>query len=80
LFLSWEDRATARYGPQDGPPVVETRSYFDLHIKGTPKDDGAVSQKLLPCVWEDRFDSCYHGVVGRVVNLDELTMFSVKIT
>jgi hypothetical protein len=60
--------------------VVETRSYLDLHIKGTPKYDGAVSQKLLPCVWEDRFDSCYHGVVGRVVNLDESTMVSVKIT
>jgi hypothetical protein len=22
LFLSWGDRATARYGPQDGPPVA----------------------------------------------------------
>ncbi|KAM0824366.1 hypothetical protein ACQ4PT_070250 [Festuca glaucescens] len=60
--------------------AVEIHSYLDLRIKGTPKDDGGVSQKLLSCVWEDIFDSCYHGLVDKVVNLDESTTVSVKIT
>jgi hypothetical protein len=60
--------------------AVEIRSYLDLRIEGTPKDDGGVSQNLLPCVWGDRFDSCYHGTVDKVVNLDEFTIVSVKIT
>jgi hypothetical protein len=25
LFLSWGDRAVARYGPQDGPPVLSSK-------------------------------------------------------
>ncbi|XP_047047461.1 uncharacterized protein LOC124652491 [Lolium rigidum] len=59
--------------------AVEIRSYLDLRIEGTPKDDG-VAQNLRPCVWGDRFDSCYHGTVDKVVNLDEFTIVSVKIT
>jgi hypothetical protein len=60
--------------------AVEIHSYLDLRIEGTPKDDGGVSQKLLSCSWEDSFDSCYHGMVDKVVNLDESTTVSVKIT
>nr|XP_051185017.1 uncharacterized protein LOC127299143 isoform X1 [Lolium perenne] len=60
--------------------AVEIHSYLDLRIEGTPKDDGGVSQELLSCVWEDSFDSCYHGEVDKVVDLDESTSISVKIT
>lgn len=60
--------------------AVEIYSYLDLCIEGTPKDDRGFRKKHLPCVWEDSFDSCYHGTVDKVVNLDESTMISVKIT
>ncbi|KAF7057265.1 LOW QUALITY PROTEIN: hypothetical protein CFC21_064571 [Triticum aestivum] len=60
--------------------AVVIRSCVYLRIEGTPKDDG-LSQKRLPCgAWEDSFDTCYHGIVAKVVNLDEFTMISVKIT
>ncbi|XP_044946347.1 uncharacterized protein LOC123395420 [Hordeum vulgare subsp. vulgare] len=60
--------------------AVVIRSCVYLRIEGTPKDDG-LSQKLLPCgAWEDRFDTCYHGIVDKVVNLDEFTTILVKIT
>ncbi|KAE8773116.1 hypothetical protein D1007_54788 [Hordeum vulgare] len=60
--------------------AVVIRSCVYLRIEGTPKDDG-LSQKLLPCgAWEDSFDTCYHGIVDKVVNLDEFTTILVKIT
>ena len=60
--------------------VVEIRSYLELHLEGTPKGNRGFSQNPLPCVWEDNFDGWYHGMVDKVVNLDEFTRISVKIT
>uniref|UniRef100_A0ACD5XML7 Uncharacterized protein n=1 Tax=Avena sativa TaxID=4498 RepID=A0ACD5XML7_AVESA len=57
--------------------AVELCSHLDLRIEGTLKDDGGVCRNLLSSVWEDSFGSWYHGMV---VNLNESTMVSVKIT
>uniref|UniRef100_A0A0E0MNW0 DUF6598 domain-containing protein n=1 Tax=Oryza punctata TaxID=4537 RepID=A0A0E0MNW0_ORYPU len=59
--------------------AVSVISYLDLCIEGSSVDN-ALSPELSCARWKCRFSACYHGTVDEVVELDDFTTISVKIT
>jgi hypothetical protein len=56
LLLSWEDRATTRYGPQVGPPVATTKLVVVVQHPTMRRDCLVVAHaqtdaRRLPNVW-----------------------------
>ncbi|GJN35271.1 hypothetical protein PR202_gb24023 [Eleusine coracana subsp. coracana] len=59
--------------------VVKYRS-LDLYIKGSPRDDHALGQKLMQGSWRHSFSSDFHGTVEALVELGDFAEISVKVT